>query len=143
MNGLVCVGRKPSFNPTFSPSLPLSLSLSVLHCTIHEYLYAKDCELFMHKQKHSVMHIKFFGNLNRAEIRRQWFLLHTRETRRMYRKSQAHRVGAKEMEHVCKKFCTSRMYAVHVFDEFFFLHQRYANPKCGEFKSVQSLSSLF
>lgn len=28
----------------------LSLSLSALHRAIHEYLYAKDCELFMHKQ---------------------------------------------------------------------------------------------
>lgn len=29
-------------------------------------IYAEDCELFMHK--HSVMHIKFFENLNRVEI---------------------------------------------------------------------------
>lgn len=95
-----------------SQSYFFSLSLSALHRTIHEYLYAKDCELFMHKQKHSVMHIKFFGNLNRAEIHRQWFVLHTRETRRMNTSSLT--LSA------CKNFCTSKMYAVHVFDDFFF-----------------------
>lgn len=55
-SGHCMVEKKPSFN----------LTLSFLCTAPSMNIYARDCKLFMHK--HSVMHIKFFGNLNCAEI---------------------------------------------------------------------------